>query len=398
MSNSVLKAASGKVKITPEETAPLQGYDPEVFIADPAKDILDDLYAKVLILKSGSACSVIVTVDCCLTNEEMGMVPNPNGRPNSYREFINTFPAGTRRTWAEAAGIDEQSLSVNCTHTHSAPAHFSEKYTERVTRLIGQLVDRLEPVTMNLYTGQCSIAVCRRPRLKPNYDLPVDRTLNVVMFESLQGESIAAIVNCAVHPTMIWNKANRVSGEMVGLAMSRFERHIGGDFTALFIQGFSGDVCPIYGGHSGGKEDSYPLARHASLELYTDILAALQHKTEFVPSAIKAGQKIFSLPVRDWMMKPAFDVKVMGIAIGELLILSVSAEVFNGYIGKITARSPFKYHLFAGVANGYGGYLPTVEAFDDGMGGYEMNTTPYTREAEELFLNEVCGYLQTLKQ
>lgn len=38
---SDLKAAAAKVKITPEEVAPLQGYNPDQHIADPAKDIMD---------------------------------------------------------------------------------------------------------------------------------------------------------------------------------------------------------------------------------------------------------------------------------------------------------------------------------------------------------------------
>jgi hypothetical protein len=395
---SVLKAIAGKVKITPEEIAPLQGYDPEVFIADPEKDILDDLYAKVLILESDSVRIVFVSVDCGLTNEDRGMVPNPSGEANSYREFINTFPKGTRKRWAEAADVPEASLSVNCTHTHSAPAHFSEKYTERVRVLIQQLAAKLEPVTVKLYTGECSIAVNRRPRLKPNYEIPIDRSLYVVMFESLGGKPIACIVNCAVHPTIIWNRPNRVSSEMVGLAMNQFEEQMGDGFIALFIQGFSGDVCPIYSGHSGGKEDTYPLSQQAARELYSDVLGALEHQTEITPMPFKTAQKVISLPVRDWIFKPTFDITMVSVVLGDLLIMSVSAEVFNGYIAKIKDRSPFKHHIFAGVANGYSGYLPTVEAFDDQMGGYEMNTTPYNREAEQLFLNEVSIYLQSLKQ
>jgi hypothetical protein len=41
--------------------------------------------------------------------------------------------------------------------------------------------------------------------------------------------------------------------------------------------------------------------------------------------------------------------------------------------------------LFSSLGNGYTGYLPTLEAFRDGLGGYEMKTTPFTESACEPF-------------
>lgn len=65
-----LKAALGKINITPEERVSLQGYDPESNIADPKKDILDPLFAKVLILDDGRTRNILVSVNSCITNEE----------------------------------------------------------------------------------------------------------------------------------------------------------------------------------------------------------------------------------------------------------------------------------------------------------------------------------------
>lgn len=50
---------------------------------------------------------------------------DPSGRSGPCREFINTFPAGARKRWANAAGTTEANISVNATHTHSAPAAYA---------------------------------------------------------------------------------------------------------------------------------------------------------------------------------------------------------------------------------------------------------------------------------
>jgi len=128
---SQLLAAVGKVLMTPEEQVGLQGFDPSIHIANPSTDILDDLYARILILDDGHRRSVIISVDCCLANEETVKVPSPSDA-SKYREFTATFPSGTRKNWASAAGTDENSAVILATHTHSAPAHFSEKYMKRI--------------------------------------------------------------------------------------------------------------------------------------------------------------------------------------------------------------------------------------------------------------------------
>ncbi|MDF2717159.1 MAG: hypothetical protein K0R28_4084 [Paenibacillus sp.] len=393
-----LMAAFGKVNITPEETMPLQGYDPRQFAADPATDILDCLYARIAILDDGQSRSVIISPDCCLTNEDFVEVPDPSGRPWLYRGFSNTFPAGTRRSWAEAAGIAEECVTVNATHTHSAPVHFSEKYTSRIRDKIRELSQSLVPVELKVGLGACSISANRRPRLKANNELPVDRTLHVLVFESMDGKPIASIVNCAVHPTIVWNSANRISSEMVGLAMSSVENDYGDGFVSLFLQGFTGDVGPLLcGPTSEMKEDTYPYAVEAGQRLYGDIAEAMRHAAAVSSVPLRSMQTIVKLPTVNGYHRSHMDVVLMAIRLGDLAILTASGEIFNGYVGKIGAKSPFAHTLFSCLGNGYTGYLPTSEAFRDGLGGYELKTTPFTESACEPFTNASVQLLENLR-
>ncbi len=379
--DDTLRASFGKVKITPEETVPLQGYDPELYVADPATDILDDLYARIAVLDDGRRRSVIVSLDAGLTNEQFVAVPDGFGRRLIYRGFANTLPAGTRRSWAEAAQTAESCVTVHATHTHSAPVHFGEKYTSRIYDKIDELSQALVPVKMSVGVGQCSLAVCRRPNLTANEEIPIDKTLQVVVFESLQGEPLASIVNCAVHPTVLWNKANRVSSEFVGLAMAELEAAHGGNFVSLFLQGFMGDVGPLGCGPIAGTEDTYPLVKEYAQRLYRDAAAAMQQRVEMNSVPLQTLQTNVSLPAAHEYHRTEMDVALLGVRIGDLALLAVSGEIFNGYVGPIRQSSPFQTTLLSCVANGYTGYLPTYEAFHDGLGGYEISTTPYSDQA-----------------
>ncbi|MBP1996829.1 hypothetical protein [Paenibacillus eucommiae] len=396
MQNQTLQAAFRKVKITPEEPAPLQGYDPNVYVAYPEKDIMDDLFARVLVLDDGDKRHVLVSVDCCLTNEVTFQAADPSGELWKYRHFLQTFPEGTREKWGKTAGAAESAVSVHATHTHSAPEHFSEKYTLRIDRAIQEAVDDLQPVRIRAASGDCGISVNRRPNLQHNDRLPIDKALNVIVFETYDGKSLGGIVNCAVHPTLLMNPLNRVSTEFVGLAMNEWEDEVGAGFVSLFIQGFLGDVGPV-DHYRTETYDTYPWVKEMGHELFQAITKITGNLQGIAELPLISLEKKVSLPTKHGYFKPFIDVTLHGVRMGEVVIFSASAEVFNGYVGLIEPHSPAAFTLFSGVANGYCGYLPTPEAFGDELGGYEMNTTPYKLESCDLFIQSAVELAQGLR-
>jgi hypothetical protein len=393
MEQGVLKAAFRKVKITPEETAPLQGYDPALYIADPAKDILDDLYARVLVLDDGNERQVLICVDCGLSNEQPFHAAMKDRA--EYRVLCEAFPSGSRHLWGEAAETRESNVSVHATHTHSAPAHFGGKYVARIEQAVREAVSGLQPVRVKACCGETAVSVNRRPHLRHNDALPIDKTLSVAVLESLDGRPIGAIVNCAVHPTLLINPYNRVSAEFVGLAMSEWENKLGGGFTAMFLQGFCGDVGP-YGHMRDEKEDTYPWVRRLALQFYAEAAELAERAVPAEAGAVKRAVKTISLPAYDGYLTPSIESEISALRIGETLIFSASHEVFSGYAALLRPHSPAAYPMFCGVANGYAGYLPTPEAFRDGLGGYELNTTPYCEEAGKRFVEEATALLRQL--
>lgn len=393
---SRLRAAFRKVNITPEETVPLQGYDPNTHIADPRYAVLDDLFARVAVLDDGAGRRhVVVGVDCCLVNEAPFQASDPGGNPLLYRHFLGTLPPGTREEWGSAAGADRTAVTVHATHTHCAPEHIGATYTSRVTAAIADATRSLTAVQVRAAVGETALAVNRRPHLRHNEALAVNRQLAVVAFEDMRGKPLGALVNGAFHPTLLL-PANRISAEYVGLAMSRWEETADAGFVALFVQGFSGDVGPYGHYRNEPVADTYPWVKRRGKELY-DEAAALYARAAPVPALpLRSLERTVWLPTKAGYFRPYVESSLQGLRIGDVAVLSTSSETFSGYADLLGPSSPFAVNLWGGVSNGYTGYLPTPGAFADGLGGYEMNTTPYTPAACDAFLSEARHMLRFL--
>ncbi|WP_127581713.1 hypothetical protein [Paenibacillus koleovorans] len=386
--SSSLRAAAGKVKITPEEETVLAGFGRSgLQVAHPPKDILDDLYARFLILDDGRQRSLILSIDCVWANEEPS-------------RLLEMFPPGTRYGWAQAAGTDEANVQVCATHTHAAPSHYNEKYIARIREKIREMATKLVPVQVNISIGSSAISAYRRPTLFPNPDVPIDRTLYALMLEKEDGAPVAVLINFAVHPTILHPSAvqqpNRVSTECVGMAMNELEAHMGGGFVSLFTQGFSGDVAPVLPG-IGTLEDSYGNVKKAGRQLFVDIIRALEDKREITGPTLRTAQRKVNIPTRDGHLQPFLAGVVSGISLGEVALLFAPGEIFNGYVSKIKQRSPFAYTIPISLTNEYIGYIPTAEAFRDGKGGYEMEATPFDERVDQILLDTSAKVLEDIR-
>ena len=66
--------------------------------------------------------------------------------------------------------------------------------------------------------------------------------------------------------------------------------------------------------------------------------------------------------------------------INDTIIWSAPVEMFCEIATAVRDRSPFTNTFFFGYTNGWIGYLPTSEAFEEG--GYEQKTSVFTAAAE----------------
>ena len=80
-------------------------------------------------------------------------------------------------------------------------------------------------------------------------------------------------------------------------------------------------------------------------------------------------------------------------------MVGVPAEYFVEYGLEIKAKSPFNYTFIIGLANGYIGYIPTLEFFKEG--GYEVEFCANSRfipRAGEMIKNETLKLIAQLAE
>lgn len=85
---------------------------------------------------------------------------------------------------------------------------------------------------------------------------------------------------------------------------------------------------------------------------------------------------------------------VQAMRLGSVGLVAIPVEPFAEIGAVVKARSPFAATLFSGYSNGYYGYLPTREAYDEG--GYEVTTSPYLPEAAAMVVDAAVDALAAL--
>lgn len=82
--------------------------------------------------------------------------------------------------------------------------------------------------------------------------------------------------------------------------------------------------------------------------------------------------------------------------IGDVGIVSMPGEPFAEIGVAIREASPFEHTMFCGYSDGIGGdYLPITCEYD--QGGYEVERTPYGRQADETLIEQTVALLKTIQ-
>ena len=92
-----------------------------------------------------------------------------------------------------------------------------------------------------------------------------------------------------------------------------------------------------------------------------------------------------------------YTVEVMGMKIGEFLLITFPGEVFSQIGLNIKNRSPFENTFVCGCTNGFitGDYAPDLEAYDGEA--YEVSCTKLAPEWQAIYENQVTEILNKLK-
>ena len=235
------KAGAAAIDITPEGPVWLAGYASR---DKPSEGVARHLFAKALALEdTGSTRMVMVTLDFI-------------GVPRQVREAVER-EAGAK------FGLRPEAILLNASHTHSGPSpsqrgtdgspdpikggSFARTLQEKIIRVIGDALGRLEPVDLFYTHARAGFAMNRRLRVgdeirnSPNPDGPVDHDVPVLRVTARDGNLRALLFGYACHNTT--TGFYKINADYAGYAQAYLEEaHPGA--IALFMMGAGGDQNP----------------------------------------------------------------------------------------------------------------------------------------------------------
>lgn len=98
--------------------------------------------------------------------------------------------------------------------------------------------------------------------------------------------------------------------------------------------------------------------------------------------------------VRSYGGKTEAELDIHVLRIGDIVLASVVGEPFAEIGQQIKDRSPFAHTWFGGYVGGWAGYIPTAAAYPEK--GYEVETSPFAPEAEQVLVDSVVALLEEM--
>jgi neutral ceramidase len=433
-SKAALKGGCAKVNITPPVGVWLSGYGGR---DKPSDGIIDELYARALVLDNGSNSIAIISVD---------LLWIPLQITNQVRQILK-----------DKIGVPEQNVMICATHTHFGPKIYSESKmgpedsdntvdVSYVQTLVKKIMDsaflahkRMEDVKIGAAKGDIpEIVYNRRPtradgsvqttftlpfevtttrKIQRNPDGsvcvtfifpeeepaltfgPVDPEAWVLKVENAEGQTIGSMVNYACHAVSGSTFADwfySISAEYPGETMRIVERVERG--VCLFTSGTAGDIVPL----RRGKKPRYEIGR----ALAGEIIRRLQFVQTSDDIDLAAMTQEIKLPIRQDLSpdsiiaadkdKTHLTTEIQVLRLGDVYILGLPGEILVEIGLEIKKKAGLENLILAALSNDTIGYVCHSRAYE--QGGYEATSgTNLAKGAGEIIINHTLELLTRIK-
>jgi neutral ceramidase len=422
MFGSQLQGAVARVEITPPAGLDMWGFAAR---KGPSTGTLDPLYARVLVLAAGDKRVAVVTLDL---GRSFG--------PASLEQLDNSV-----RTSSNIAYV-----LVAASHTHSGPI-VSDNYAyadghrpaweDAALTHIAEAIDtaskHLVPVRLGVGYGSTYIGY-NRLQTKLDHSAkfyardptqivssPVDPTVAVLRIDGEDGQPLAILVNYACHPVVFGAENLRYSADYPAAMAKTVEAAFPSHPLTFFLQGGAGDIDPYYantatqqdperwrdwtGNHLGdevvrvAKTIQTADETEGSLDFADDTMTV---KTRWdIAKFEESFHRVFNphqYPYYDPHLKPEGTLRTTTLLINKrMAFMSMSGEPFVDLQIDWRNRCPVHDSFFVGYANGYNGYLPTIDgAVRGGYGGASSTTWAAVGSGERMVDHSVVRIYEML--
>jgi len=392
-----MRAGVAKANITPPVGLELSGW-----AFGSSVGVLDDLYAKVLLLESDGRKAAIVTADLIGFNTEYA---------TTIREGI-----------ANKVDMNASDVLVSCSHTHSGPAtmflrrwgEIDEDFVHVVERqIIGAAAvasTEMQEARIGVGKGRAADVGINRRNMESG---SLDEEVGVIRIDNSQGEMMAVLMNYSCHPVAAHNYKNLISADYPGYAMGVIEKAKEGRVIAFHTTGAGGDINPRqmhdikyaekFGNMIGGEALKIAESIETQAELMLNVASEqvnmpvhplptadelkkiIKEEQENLAQRQKEGNLEYHqlmsayIPI-EWAQE-ALDVvesgqqvdylemEIHAMRMNDAVLVAMPGEIFVDIGLNIKKYSPYPYTFVIEMANGAISYFPTREAFE--IGGYE---------------------------
>ncbi|MHC4354688.1 MAG: neutral/alkaline non-lysosomal ceramidase N-terminal domain-containing protein [Planctomycetota bacterium] len=429
-----LRGGCAKVNITPPVGVWLSGYASR---DKPSDDIFDDLYAKALVLDSGSNAVAIISVD---------LLWIPPQITRQVREIVT-----------DKTGIPSQNVLVSSTHTHFGPRIFSRMKlgpetadnkvdADYVRTLVKKMANsvfithkNMQAVKLGAARGRLpEIVYNRRTRLadgtvKMSFSLPdeviatrrirqgsggstrvtftlppeqpqltfgpIDPEAWILRVDDSEGQIIGSVVNFACHAVSGSGYEDwfySISTDFPGETTRIVEQAEGG--ICLFTPGTCGNIVPL----KRGKESRFEIGRAIAGEAI--------RRLQFLPTTdeidIEAMTAEVVMPLKQDLSpgrimdagedKKHLTTEFQILKLGDVYILGLPGEVLVEIGLEIKRKAGIRKLVIIALANDPIGYVCPGEAYDEG--GYESGTgTNLAKGAGEIMVKQALDLIGRVK-
>ncbi len=427
-----LRGGFAKVNITSPLGIPLIGS-----YGKPSDDVLDELYAKALVLDDGSVTIAIVSVDLLYCPLEEITEP-------------------VRKIIKDKIGIPEQNVFICATHTHSGPEVFTrsklrpekevpaseidQSYLQTLIRKTASSVmlayKNIKGVKIGAAKGQIpEILYNRRPKLadgsvkmvftlppevaatkkietdgkdnvrvtftfpdeKADLDFgPIDPEVCVLRVEDMDGEIIGSVVNFGCHPVCIYPYlSTAISADYPAYTTQVVEQMEGG--VCLFALGLAGNTVPVRRGviprqQIGKALGGEALRRLQFVSTVGDVtLNALKKEIRFPVKTDSSSDKSKEVDETSYIT-----TEIQVLRLGDIYILGLPGEILVEVGLEIKKRAGVEKLFVVSVSNDAIGYVCHSRAYEEG--GYEpVSGTNLAKGAGEIMVKEALDLINRIK-
>ncbi len=431
---AALKGGCGKVNITPPLGIPLIGS-----YGKPSDDVLDELYAKALVLDDGTNAVAIVSCDLLYTP-------------------LEEITGPVRRIIKDKIGIPEENVLICATHTHSGPEVFTRSKFSRGKvdndaaakidqAYLATLVEKVASSAMLAHKNMQQVRIGaakgylpeivfnRRPRndeglvqmaftlppevratrkietgpqgdTKVTFAMPDDKTqwhfgpvdpeVCVLKVEDANGKTLSSLVNFGCHPVSIYpSLPTTISADYPAFATRVVEQAEGG--LCLFALGLAGDAVPFDRGarqreQIGKSLGGEALRRLQFLATSGDVTLSARKKEVVFPAKQPASDETTE---GDKAAGPV-TTEIQVLRLGDIYILGLPGEVLVEVGLPIKKQAGVEKLFIVTLSNDAIGYVCHSAAYDEG--GYEPGAaTKLAKGAGEIVIEQALSLIEQIK-